>query len=300
MVQKSNIIVVCGPTAVGKSALGLSWAKKFNGEIISADSMQIYRGMDIGTAKPSIQEQKEVKHHLINILDVNDEYSAEQYKDDADVVLSEVASRGKLPIILGGTGFYIKALLYEHNFGNAQKDNKIREKYLIILENFGKIYLHDILKEIDFDSSEKIHPNDTKKVIRALEIYEVSGKKKSDLIQSELLNRYDFKMYCLNMDRQALYEKINVRVDKMINNGLIDEVQQLLKNGADINGQAMQGIGYSETIEYLNNQISKDEMINLIKQRTRNYAKRQITYFKGIKDVKWIDANSSTLTDIVL
>lgn len=299
MVQKSNIIVVCGPTAVGKSALGLSWAKKFNGEIISADSMQIYRGMDIGTAKPSIQEQKEVKHHLINILDVNDEYSAEQYKDDADVVLSEVASRGKLPIILGGTGFYIKALLYEHNFGNAQKDNKIREKYLIILENFGNNYLHDILKEIDFDSSEKIHPNDTKKVIRALEIYEVSGKKKSDLIQSELLNRYDFKMYCLNMDRQALYEKINVRVDKMINNGLIDEVRQLLKNGADINGQAMQGIGYSETIEYLNNQISKDEMINLIKQRTRNYAKRQITYFKGIKDVKWIDAHS-TLTDIVL
>ena len=299
MVQKGNIVVICGPTAVGKSALGLSLAKRYNGEIVSADSMQIYRGMDIGTAKPSLQEQKEIKHHLIDILDVNDEYSAEQYKDDADAVISEVASKGKLPIVLGGTGFYIKALIYEHNFGNAQKNNKIREKYKNILENFGKDYLHDILKEKDFESSKKIHPNDTKKVIRALEIFEVSGKKKSDLVQNEQISRYEFKLYCLNMDRQALYDRINKRTDAMINDGLIDEVRQLLKNGADVNGQAMQGIGYKETVDYLNGVISKDEMINFIKQRTRNYAKRQITYFKGIKDIKWIDVHS-TLPDIVL
>ena len=299
MVQKGNIVVICGPTAVGKSALGLALAKRYNGEIVSADSMQIYRGMDIGTAKPSLQEQKEIKHHLIDILDVNDEYSAEQYKDDADAVISEVASKGKLPIVLGGTGFYIKALLYEHNFGNAQKNNKIREKYKNILENFGKDYLHDILREKDFESSKKIHPNDTKKVIRALEIFEVSGKKKSDLVQNEQISRYEFKLYCLNMDRQALYDRINKRTDAMINDGLIDEVRQLLKNGADVNGQAMQGIGYKETVDYLNGVISKDEMINFIKQRTRNYAKRQITYFKGIKDIKWIDVHS-TLPDIVL
>ena len=299
MVQKGNIVVICGPTAVGKSALGLALAKRYNGEIVSADSMQIYRGMDIGTAKPSLQEQKEIKHHLIDILDVNDEYSAEQYKDDADAVISEVASKGKLPIVLGGTGFYIKALIYEHNFGNAQKNNKIREKYKNILENFGKDYLHDILKEKDFESSKKIHPNDTKKVIRALEIFEVSGKKKSDLVQNEQISRYEFKLYCLNMDRQALYDRINKRTDAMINDGLIDEVRQLLKNGADVNGQAMQGIGYKETVDYLNGVISKDEMINFIKQRTRNYAKRQITYFKGIKDIKWIDVHS-TLPDIVL
>ena len=299
MVQKGNIVVICGPTAVGKSALGLALAKRYNGEIVSADSMQIYRGMDIGTAKPSLQEQKEIKHHLIDILDVNDEYSAEQYKDDADAVISEVASKGKLPIVLGGTGFYIKALLYEHNFGNAQKNNKIREKYKNILENFGKDYLHDILREKDFESSKKIHPNDTKKVIRALEIFEVSGKKKSDLVQNEKISRYEYKIYCLNMDRQALYDRINKRTDAMINDGLIDEVRQLLKNGADVNGQAMQGIGYKETVGYLNGVISKDEMINFIKQRTRNYAKRQITYFKGIKDIKWIDVHS-TLPDIVL
>lgn len=299
MVQKGNLIVICGPTAVGKSALGLSLAKKYNGEIISADSMQIYRGLDIGTAKPDLQEQKEIKHHLIDILDVNDEYSAEQYKDDADAAISDVISRGKLPIVVGGTGFYIKALLYEHNFGNAKKNEKIREKYKNILENYGKDYLHNILKEKDYESSQKIHPNDTKKVIRALEIYEVSGKKKSELLQNQQQNRYSYKMYCLNLDRQILYDRINKRADEMINNGLIDEVRQQLKNGADVNSQAMQGIGYKETIHYLNGLISKDEMINMIKQQTRNYAKRQITYFKGMKDAKWIDAHS-TLSDIVL
>ncbi|HEY8389438.1 MAG TPA: tRNA (adenosine(37)-N6)-dimethylallyltransferase MiaA [Clostridia bacterium] len=299
MVQKGNLIVICGPTAVGKSALGLSLAKKYNGEIVSADSMQIYRGMDIGTAKPSKQEQKEVKHHLIDIIDVNDEYSAEQFKDDADAAISDIISRGKIPIVVGGTGFYIKALLYEHNFGNAPKDEKIREKYKKILEQYGKEYLHDILKEKDFVSSKKIHPNDTKKVIRALEIYEVSGTKKSDLVQSQQVNRYEFKMYCLNMERQSLYDKINKRVDIMIDNGLIDEVRQLLQNGADINSQAMQGIGYKETAAFLNGKISKDEMIELLKQNTRNYAKRQITFFKGMKDAEWIDIHS-TVPDIVL
>ena len=261
--------------------------------------MQIYRGMDIGTAKPSLQEQKEIKHHLIDILDVNDEYSAEQYKDDADNAISDVLSRGKLPIVVGGTGFYIKALLYEHNFGNAKKDEKIRQKYQNILETNGKDYLYDILKGKDFESSQKIHPNDVKKVIRALEIFEVSGNKKSELIQSEQHCRYDFKIYFLNMERQILYERINNRVDDMIRNGLIEEVKQLIKNGADINGQAMQGIGYKETVDYINGKTSKDEMIDLIKQHTRNYAKRQITYFKGMKSVKWIDVHSA-MPDIVL
>lgn len=299
MVQKNSLIVIGGPTAVGKSALGLELAQKLNGEIVSADSMQIYRGMDIGTAKPTIEERKAIKHHMIDILDVNDEYSAEQYKEEADIVINDIVQRNKVPIILGGTGFYIKALLFEHNFGYAPKNQEIRDKYKSILSEYGKEYLHDLLKEKDFESSQKIHPNDTKKVIRALEIYEVSGQKKSAIAQKEQKKRYDFKMYILNCDRAKLYERINIRVDQMIKMGLIDEVKSLIDNGANINSQSMQGIGYKETVAYLNNQISKDEMIELIKQHTRNYAKRQITYFKGIKEAKWIDIHS-TLSDIVL
>jgi tRNA dimethylallyltransferase len=185
MVQKNSLIVIGGPTAVGKSALGLELAKKYDGEIVSADSMQIYRGMDIGTAKPTLDERKAVKHHMIDILDINDEYSAEQYKDDADIVIIDILKRNKLPIVLGGTGFYIKALLFEHNFGYAPKNQEIRDKYNNILNKFGKEYLHDLLKQKDFESAKKIHPNDTKKVIRALEIFEVSGQKKSTLAQKE-------------------------------------------------------------------------------------------------------------------
>ncbi|HEY8443451.1 MAG TPA: tRNA (adenosine(37)-N6)-dimethylallyltransferase MiaA [Clostridia bacterium] len=293
------MIVIGGPTAVGKSAFGLELAQKINGEIVSADSMQIYRGMDIGTAKPTLEERRLVRHHLIDILDVNDEYSAEQYKDDADAAIQDIFNRNKIPIVLGGTGFYIRALLYEHNFGYAPKNQEIRDKYKKILEQYGKDYLHDILKQKDYESALKIHPNDTKKVIRALEIYEVSGQRKSDIAQKEQAKRYNFKMYVLYCDRAELYARINKRVDEMISQGLIDEVKSLIDNGADINSQAMQGIGYKETVAYLINQISKEELIELIKQRTRNYAKRQITYFKGIKDAKWIDIHS-TLSDIIL
>ncbi|HEY8419324.1 MAG TPA: tRNA (adenosine(37)-N6)-dimethylallyltransferase MiaA [Clostridia bacterium] len=293
------MIVIGGPTAVGKSAFGLELAQRINGEIVSADSMQIYRGMDIGTAKPSLEERQIVRHHMIDILDVNDEYSAEQYKDDADIIIQDITNRNKTPIILGGTGFYIRALLYEHNFGFAPKNQEIRDKYKKILELYGKDYLHGLLKEKDYESSLKIHPNDTKKVIRALEIYEVSGQKKSAIAQKEQKKRYDFKMYVLYCDRTELYDRINKRVDEMINKGLIDEVKSLIENGADINSQAMQGIGYKETVAYLNNQISKEELIELIKQHTRNYAKRQLTYFKGIKDAIWIDIHS-TMSDIVV
>lgn len=299
MVQENSLIVIGGPTAVGKSAFGLELAQRINGEIVSADSMQIYRGMDIGTAKPSLEERQIVRHHMIDILDVNDEYSAEQYKDDADIIIQDIINRNKTPIILGGTGFYIRALLYEHNFGFAPKNQEIRDKYKKILESYGKDYLHDLLKEKDYESSLKIHPNDTKKVIRALEIYEVSGQKKSAIAQKEQKKRYDFKMYVLYCDRTELYDRINKRVDEMINKGLIDEVKSLIENGADINSQAMQGIGYKETVAYLNNQISKEELIELIKQHTRNYAKRQLTYFKGIKDAIWIDIHS-TMSDIVV
>lgn len=299
MVQENSLIVIGGPTAVGKSAFGLELAQRINGEIVSADSMQIYRGMDIGTAKPSLEERQIVRHHMIDILDVNDEYSAEQYKDDADIIIQDITNRNKTPIILGGTGFYIRALLYEHNFGFAPKNQEIRDKYKKILESYGKDYLHDLLKEKDYESSLKIHPNDTKKVIRALEIYEVSGQKKSAIAQKEQKKRYDFKMYVLYCDRTELYDRINKRVDEMINKGLIDEVKSLIENGADINSQAMQGIGYKETVAYLNNQISKEELIELIKQHTRNYAKRQLTYFKGIKDAIWIDIHS-TMSDIVV
>jgi tRNA dimethylallyltransferase len=299
MVQENSLIVIGGPTAVGKSAFGIELAKKINGEIVSADSMQIYRGMDIGTAKPSLEERQIVRHHMIDILDVNDEYSAEQYKDDADIVIRDIRNRNKAPIVLGGTGFYIRALLYEHNFGYAPKNQEIRDKYKNFLEQHGKEYLHDLLKQKDYESALKIHPNDTKKVIRALEIYEVSGRKKSAIAQKEQKKRYDFKMYVLYYDRAELYERINKRVDKMIKNGLIDEVKSLIENGADINSQAMQGIGYKETVAYLNNQISKEDLVELIKQHTRNYAKRQITYFKGIKDAKWINIHN-TMPDIVL
>ncbi|NLC16339.1 MAG: tRNA (adenosine(37)-N6)-dimethylallyltransferase MiaA [Clostridiales bacterium] len=299
MVQKDSLIVIGGPTAVGKSALGLELAKKYNGEIVSADSMQIYRGMDIGTAKPTLEERKAVRHHMIDILDVNDEYSAEQYKDDADIAIRDIIKRNKLPIVVGGTGFYIKALLFEHNFGYAPKNQEIRDKYKNILIQYGKEYLHNLLKQKDFESAQRIHPNDTKKVIRALEIYEISGQKKSALAQKKQEKRYDFKMFIIYCDREKLYERINKRMEEMIKNGLIDEVRALIKNGANINSQAMQGIGYKETVAYLYNQITKDQLIELIKKRTRNYAKRQITYFKGIKEAKWIDIYN-TPSDIVL
>lgn len=299
MVQANGLIIVIGgATAVGKSEIALNLAQKYNGEIVSADSMQIYKGLDIGTAKPSKQEQVLVKHHLIDIVEPNAEFSVEDFKELADKAIENILSRGKLPVVVGGTGFYIKNLLYALPTASGKSD-EIRKKYNTLVNEGKGADLHKRLQEIDPASADVIHPNDYKRVIRALEIYETTGKARSQF-QSSQEPRYNFKMFVIDRDRAKLYERINKRVDVMIEQGLIGEVRTLLENGLITqNSQSMQAIGYKEVVSYLKGNITLNDTIELIKKNTRNYAKRQITFFKSIKEAKWCDFEHA-MSDIVL
>ena len=287
--MKAKIICIGGPTGVGKTALAIELANKFDGEIISCDSIAIYKGLDIGSAKPTKEEQQQAKHFLIDQIEPSNEFSVAEYCEIANKYIKEIASRGKVPIVVGGTGLYMKCLLFDMSLGDSQKSVEIREKYQNLLAQKGKEELYKYLEQIDPQSAKEIHPNDTKKVIRAIEIFESTGKPKSEH-KSESQSRYDYYLIYLNTDRKTLYQRIDNRVDKMFELGLENEVKNLLKEyGLTKDNQSMQAIGYKEFFDYFDGKIDKNQMIELIKQNSRHYAKRQLTWFKKMPNAQQFD-----------
>lgn len=298
MVQKNSIknkiIIICGPTASSKTALAVECAKLLDTEVVSADSLYVYKGLNVGTAKPSIEEMQGIPHHLIDVISPNETFSVGDYKQRAEKVINELLKCGKTPIICGGTGFYINSILYDFSYGNSCANLKAREYYKDLAEKHGNQYVHDILKEKDPISAEKIHFNDQKRVIRALEIFE-SGNVKSEILD-DLTPKYEYNAYTVNYPRDVLYDRINKRVDLMFDNGLIDEFKGLIDSGINENHQCMQGIGYKEIFPYLRGEISFEECKEIIKLNTRHYAKRQITFFKKLENLTLLEpGNIQTL-----
>lgn len=288
--HKPKVIVICGPTASGKTALSIELAKKINGEIISCDSMQIYKDMNIGTAKVTEEEMQGIKHYMIDFVSPDERYSVADYKNDAEKIIEIIINKGKTPIIVGGTGLYVDSLIYNIEYPKINLDEDYRQKLEKEVEEKGLKYLYDVAKKIDEQAVQKISINDKKRIMRVLEIYHATGKTKTEQeVESRKKEvKYDYKIFAINMDREKLYQRINLRVDKMIENGLIEEVENLQKQYNHF-PTAMQGLGYKEVVEYLQNEITKDEMIEKIKQETRRYAKRQLTWFRKNKQTIWID-----------
>ena len=280
--MKNKVLIIAGPTAVGKTNLSIELAKKLNGEIVSTDSMQIYKYMDIGSAKITKEEMDGVKHHMIDVVDPDTPFSVAEYKNLATKCIEDIISRGKLPILVGGTGLYINALTCNMDFTEAESDIEYRKELEELADKYGNEYIHKMLKDIDEKSYNDIHYNNRKRVIRALEVYKLTNKPFSSFnLGDELYNGpYDVKYFVLNMDREKLYDRINLRVDIMIKNGLIQECIRLKNMGYTSSMQSMQGIGYKEIFYYLENKISLNEAIELIKKGSRNYAKRQLTWFR--------------------
>ena len=289
MSNKDNLFILIGPTAIGKTAVSIELAKSLNGEIISADSMQIYKYMDIGTAKITPEEMEGIPHHLIDIVYPDEEFTVADYKSQAEKIIADINSRNKLPIVVGGTGLYVNSLVYDLNFTQVPPNEEIRERLEYLADKYGNEDIHKMLEKIDKMSFDRIHVMDRKRIIRAIEIYEVTGKPMSEQGKNfrKQTDKYNLVMVGLNMDREKLYEKINLRVDKMIEEGLIEEVSKLLKLGYNKDLVSMQGIGYKEIIWYLEGDISLEESIELIKKASRNYAKRQLTWFRRDKRIKW-------------
>ena len=290
--DKPKVIVICGPTASGKTSLSIELAKKINGEIISSDSMQIYKDMDIGTAKPTVEEMQGIPHHLIGCVEPDKRYSVAEFKKDAEKAIEEILKKGKTPIVVGGTGLYVDSLIYGIEYQDIELDEKYRQELEDRVANEGLEKIYEEAQKIDPQAMGKISPNDKKRILRVLEIYKATGKNKT---QQEIESRkngvkYAYKVFAINWDREILYQRINKRVDMMIRQGLIEEVKVLLKKYDEF-PTAMQGLGYKEVVEYLEGQTSKEEMIEKIKMETRRYAKRQITWFKKNKQTIWIGAN---------
>ena len=280
--MKQKLLVIGGPTAVGKTDLSINIAKKLNGEIISADSMQIYKYMDIGSAKVSKDEMQGVNHHMIDIIDPKYPFSVSEYKDLGSKSIEEIICNGKFPIIAGGTGLYINSLTCNMNFSETDKDDEYRIYLENLAEEKGNEYLHSLLKDIDYKSYNDIHFNNRKRVIRALEVYKLTGKPFSSYNSGDDFYNSDYEVYyyVINMNREKLYDRINRRVDLMMEKGLLDECIRLKEMGYTSSMQSMQGIGYKEIFYYLDNKISLDDAVDMIKQGSRNYAKRQLTWFR--------------------
>lgn len=288
--DKPKVIVICGPTASGKTALSIELAKKINGEIISSDSMQIYKYMDIGTAKTTQEEMQGIKHYLLDFVEPSQRYSVAEFKKDAEKAIEEILQKGKTPIIVGGTGLYVDSLIYGIEYQTIEFDEQYRKQLEERVEKEGLETLYNEAKKIDPQAIEKISANDKKRILRILEIYKATGKNKTEQELESRKNgvKYDYKVFAINMDREKLYERINKRVDIMIENGLIEEVEKLLEKYKEF-PTAMQGLGYKEVVEYLQGKVSKEEMIENIKRETRRYAKRQLTWFRKNKQTIWIE-----------
>lgn len=289
----NNILIICGATASGKTSLSIECAKLLNTEIISADSMNIYKGLDVGTAKPDINERQGIIHHLIDVVSPFDSFTVSDYKNLALKSVDSILASNKIPVICGGTGFYIDSILYDFSYGLGKEDPEIREYYKNMAKNEGNNAVYEVLLKKDYDTAVKLHPNDLKRVIRALEICH-NGTKKSDIID-ERKPKFTYKAYAIDHDREVLYDRINKRVDMFVANGLVDEVNNLVKMGVTINDQCMQGIGYKEVYSYLKGDLSLGDAIELIKLNTRHYAKRQITYFKRLDGLVWLKPDDTTI-----
>lgn len=298
-----NTIIVLGPTASGKTDVSIMLAKALNTEIINADCMQIYKELTIGTAKATIEEQQGIKHHLLDFVEPTKEFSVSEYKELAMPIIERLIHSNKIPVIVGGTGFYVQSLLTNYEYGNSYKSETLRAELTEIANTQGNQAVHDMLKSIDPVSAEKIHFNDVKRVIRAIEIFKLSGTKKSDInntMQTNTQNLIKPLIIALNWNREELYSRINLRVDIMVKNGLKQEVENLVsKYNLTENNQCMQGIGYKEMLEHLNGKLTLEEAIEKIKINTRHYAKRQLTWFKNQVDATWYNLSETTKQDVV-
>ena len=291
--MKKPLIILTGPTAVGKTKASIGLAKAINGEIISADSMQVYKYMDIGSAKIRPDEMDGVKHYLVDVLEPDEEFHVVRFQQMAKDALDAIYAKGKIPIVVGGTGFYIQALLYDIDFTESNEDTSYREELETLANIHGVDYVHNMLREVDPESAEVIHANNLKRVIRALEYYKQTGEKISDHNEKEKAKEspYDFCYFVLNDDRERLYNRIDLRIDQMLEEGLLHEVQALKKKGYTKDMVSMQGLGYKEILDYLNGECTLEEAIYILKRDTRHFAKRQLTWFRRERDVIWINKN---------
>lgn len=289
--MKKPLIILTGPTAVGKTKLSIALAKAVNGEIISADSMQVYRRMDIGSAKIRPEEMQGVPHHLIDVLEPEEDFHVVLFQKLAKAAMEDIWSRGHIPILTGGTGFYIQALLYDIDFTEQECDSAYRRQLEELAETRGNHYLHEMLKAVDPASAEAIHENNRKRVIRALEFYHESGERISEHNEreSQKTSPYNFAYFVLNDDREKLYRRIDARVDAMVKAGLVDEVARLQQMGCHADMVSMQGLGYKEILAYLNGTSTLEEAIYIIKRESRHFAKRQLTWFHRERDVIWLN-----------
>ena len=286
------LVIVAGPTAVGKSDFAIELAKRINGEVISADSMQVYKGMDIGSAKVTPEEMQGIRHYLIDVLEPTEDFNVATFKELAKSAIEEITAKDRIPIVAGGTGFYIQALLYDIDFNESIGENPEYRSFLLKeYSEKGPDYLFDKLKEIDPETATIIHKNDEKRVVRALEFYHETGKPISvhNKEQYEKKSDYNFAYFVLNDVREKIYSKIDARVDIMIEKGLVDEVKRLKDKGLNVKDVSMQGLGYKEILMYLNGEITLDEAIYRIKRDSRHFAKRQLTWFKRERDVIWLN-----------
>lgn len=287
--MKREIIVICGPTAVGKTEYAIDTALRMNGEIVSCDSMQLYKYMDIGSAKPTVEEQARVRHYLVDQIDPTEAFSAAKYQTLAKAAIEEIFAKGKTPVIAGGTGLYLNALLYDMDFSAPPRNDAYRDQLYKEAEEFGPAYLHQKLLRIDSNAAARIHPNNIKKVVRALEAAEEGAKVKDFSKDLTPTQDYSAVLVGLTRNRGELYDRINRRVDILIEKGLLEEVRNLLAKGLTEADISMKGIGYKEIIAYYHGQYSLEEAIDLVKKNTRHYAKRQLTWFKRYKDMKWFN-----------
>ncbi len=289
--NKRPLIILTGPTAVGKTALSIKLAKAINGQMISADSMQVYRGMDVGTAKIMQSEMQGIPHYLIDVLEPTEDFNVVRFQQMAKEALEKIYAEGCIPIVVGGTGFYIQALLYDINFEENDEDTAYRQELQRLAEEKGAEFLHDMLAKVDPESAKAIHANNIKRVIRALEFYKQTGTCISahNEEQRQKESPYNFLYFVLNDERQLLYERIDKRIDIMLEQGLVEEVQNLINNGCERDMVSMQGLGYKEILEYLEGICTLDEAIYILKRDTRHFAKRQITWFNRERDVHWLN-----------
>ena len=289
--EKKPLIIITGPTAAGKTSLSVRLAKALGGEIISADSMQVYRHMDIGSAKVTKEEMEGVPHYLIDVLEPTDPFNVAMFQQMAKEAVQTIYSHGRIPILAGGTGFYIQALLYDINFQETGEDPSIRLSLEALAEEKGGEYLHQLLAQADPQAAEEIHPNNVKRVIRALEYFQQTGQRISEHNQQERQKKspYAFRYYVINMERSRLYQRIDQRVDLMMQQGLVQEVEKLREMGCRRGMVSMQGLGYKEILDYLNGEISLEEAVYQLKRDTRHFAKRQLTWFKREHQVRWLN-----------
>ena len=288
--MERRLLILVGPTAVGKTAYSIRLAKSLNGEIISADSMQIYRDLNIGSAKPSSEELAQVPHYMVNVADPIEPWSVARYQSEAKRAIETAFLRGKQPIVSGGTGLYVNSLLYHMNFSDMEKNQELRASLEVEADRYGSQYIHDRLRGLDPVAADRIHPNNRKKIIRAIEVIETSGKGIPDFQNSfQKTEDYNWVMIGLNRDREELYRRIDMRAQDLIRQGLVLEVKELIEKGLTKELTSMMGIGYKEVVEYLNGETTKEGMIATIQRNTRRYAKRQLTWFHRYEDIKWFN-----------